>query len=313
MSKHRKKILPYILALIFIAIIGYSLRNENVWSLMKTIRPENVILTIIVTCCFFLANGLQFSYNVLINGELKLPFKEYFNVPVLMNLFSYLLPLNGGMIFASVYLKGKYKMSYAGGLASGGIVLLFSLFITGTSGIFYGLFSHQLPDKMLFLFVLFLLPVFFWPVFLYIKKRPSGNIFWRVLNLIIATAEQLKLSLKAPRVWFYNIAFTLLSILMNALWFYTGVLALGFHINIFQTFIFALLLRIAMLMKFIPGNLGFQELILGLIISMTGYTIKDGMLISLYLRACTLSISLFYGIPLFLQNKKYLTRLRLLE
>ena len=94
----------------------------------------------------------------------------------------------------------------------------------------------------------------------------------------------------------------LLSILIYILWVYWSAKSFGLNMSLSSVIILALVLRLSVIARFIPGNVGIQELISGATTTMMGGNIQEGILIALFIRLTALVIAIVFGLYSLIRN-----------
>ncbi|MEA1972157.1 MAG: lysylphosphatidylglycerol synthase domain-containing protein [Candidatus Cloacimonadota bacterium] len=302
-----KKIISYLIGLMLIVLSLYLvIQQEKYNSLLNQITYYEFFISILITLIIFFFTGLQISYltKTQYNNSLKL--EDYFLLPIMMHLWSYIIPFRGGLIFSSIFLNQKYKLKLSQGISIGFYTFFISLILTGIYGLYFSLENHSL---VLFVISIFLLtcPLFiFLTNFLLKKFNFRNNLLDRLKIFIENIFNNISSFFNQWRTNFIVFAIIFSSIIAYILWFYYASYALGLKNSFSQIIMVALITRLSVIARIIPGNLGIQELFSGGALELAGGSLADGIIISLFIRLSALIIAISLGILGMFVNRKYL-------
>lgn len=233
-------------------------------------------------------------------------FKRIFNVrislydvltlPFVVNLWGFLLPFQGSYIYNSIYFKAKYKIAVANTTSVYLVSFSISFVVAGVLGVAYCIAVYANNFLLLISIAAFLHPVFVYFLQLVFRRYNFSN--FRILNKIITKIETI--------IADYLRAFVIKNILVPglisvvdslafALWSYWIAVGFGFELSFFQLLILAFFIKITLLFKFTPGNLGINQFAASGIVMLTGGLIADGFTLSLYQAAIFIITSFLIG------------------
>jgi len=225
--------------------------------------------------------GFQRQFGLTINPS------ELLTLPLMMNLFTYIIPIKGGLLFQIFYMKRRHHLDISGGFSLGVTLFVTGLLITvvvglalngwlglGTGPIFYFLALIGVA-LVLFAVVLGMLPV---------TRTQNGSISGRLLQFLCEVGVQLRHQLSHPRLLRALFACSLLSLLVQTVWYWQAGVVLGVESHFLSMLLVTLVLRVVLLVRILPGNLGFQELVMGAVFAAAGFSVQDGLLIALLTR-----------------------------
>jgi hypothetical protein len=220
---------------------------------------------------------------------------DIFYLPYSMNVWGYIIPFQGSIVYFLLFLKAKFKqqpiklfsfymwlffleLSIDGFL---GLVLLFffkayifltPLFLLMTANIFVGILMVRLFSKIKFLSS----STFLTKLLSHVKLGLDSITAFSFLNYF-------QLSV-------LSVANTFLSALssFSIVWYFK------LDVSFPALFLITVLLRISLLFKFSPGNIGFAQLASGGLFALLGLPPEIGVLISLWQQ----SVGLILSIPL---------------
>ena len=78
-------------------------------------------------------------------------------------------------------------------------------------------------------------------------------------------------------------------------WFYQTAIVLGYDVSWMGMTLATLIIRILMLVRFVPGNLGFQEILSGAMFAAAGLTVEDGLLVAMINRLASMTLAGILG------------------
>ena len=293
---------------IFFAVVGYTFRNVDLASLLAGASVSDVLGLLVWGLGFHLSFGVIMWVAFWLHYKLKLAVVEILTLPLMMHLFLYLMPLKGGMLFQVFYSKQKYKLDLSKGFSLGMMVFLNSLLLT----IFLGLaMVYLLPINSLELKVMiwgmglslvgFIVGLNFLP-----KDRVEGQGFLkRLLNFLINVRVQLTDQFKNVQLFFGLFVTTFVSVVIQAILFWKTGEFIGVETEFGPVLLVVLVLRIILLIRLLPGNLGIQEVMIGVVFATAGFEIEDGLMIGIITRLVSVFWTATIGLPALYSNLRY--------
>lgn len=100
----------------------------------------------------------------------------------------------------------------------------------------------------------------------------------------------------------------LLSVVGNAirvLWFWFSARAIGFEFSFQAIIILSVITEISSIIRFLPGNLGLNEVIFGSTNYILGNSTSEGILFALFIRVSILFVTFTLGLIIVICNLKY--------
>lgn len=285
----KRRILPYLLGLLLISLsLVLILKQDKNQSIIQNINTGKLVISMMITLLIFLFTGLQIAYMTKKQYQTSLKFEDYFVLPIMMHFWSYLVPFRGGLIFSSFYLNKKYKLRLSHGFSIGFYTFIISIILAG----FYGLYFSIVNKSVGVFFVSIALILS--PLLIFILKIALNKV--RVRNKFINKFKSFVENIISNIAKFFNqwktnfiiIAIILGSITIYILWFYYASCALHLQNTFAQIILVALITRLSVITRIIPGNLGVQELFSGGAMALAGGTLSDGVVISLFIRLSAL-------------------------
>jgi hypothetical protein len=303
-----KNIIIYIVtALLIYFVISHYISAEQI-ELLKNVSFFQISISILIALMIFTVSGNQFSYILYKSTKTKLSIPDRIGFPTARNLWSYIIPFQGSFAYSLAFIKFKYKVNLKDGLSINIYLLLFNFFFTGFVGVYYSLQSNELPVIFLIISIFLLSIPFLIIIFDMILKSfkiPESKIFKFLFDNISKVSSGISLLWKDLRfttnVFLFNIVHTLVTIT----WFYWTVHIFNLEIDLISIIFLALILKVSLIFRLTPGNLGVEQLIYGGIFALMNYDPKIGVLISLFHKSITIMISLSIGSIFTFINFKY--------
>lgn len=226
----------------------------------------------------------------------------------MMHLFLYLMPMKGGMLFQVFYSKHKYKLDLGKGFSLGMTVFFSSVLLTVFLGIglLYLIPIESIELKM----TLWLIGLGFLGMLVGINLIPknlprSNGIFAKIVGFLMNVRLQLAEQLKNWKLLIGLLTTTFVSVIVQAILFWQTGEILGIHSSFLPVLLIVLILRIVLLVRLLPGNLGIQEIMIGATFAAAGFELQDGLIIGIMTRLISVFWSAVIGLPALYSNLKY--------
>lgn len=304
MSK-QKEIASFLIAIcIFISLFVFLDWNST----LLLLDINSIIYSTLLIYLLFLTNGYQLYYSLNKTYNSRLSVSEVLFLPTTMHLFGYLVPFRGSYLFSIFYFKMKYKMSIVKSGAAGLLTLIINLLI---SGLFLVLLSYYFEGPLFIkinLMGFLLLTTFFMPN-IYLKLNKNRSFPHKSLNEITKKLTEISSDLSEMTKDYYQvftlILITIINIIIQSIWFLSIGNPLSLNLSYENYLMYAILLRLSVFIRILPGNLGIQEIFSGLISELIGIGFDVGITIGLLFRITSLSISILIGIPYLYLNRSH--------
>lgn len=257
---------------------------------------------------FHISFGLIMWVGFKLHYHLTLKRSEILVLPLMMHLFLYLMPVKGGMLFQVFYSKHKYGLDLSKGFSLGMMVFLNSLILTIILGL---ALIYLIPVDSTELKIAiwgmglalagFIVGINFLP-----STGKSGSGFTtRLVNFLINVRVQLGEQIKNEKLFIGLATTTLISTLIQAFWFWKTAQVIDIQSSFPAVLLVVLVLRIILLIRFLPGNLGVQEVMIGVVFAAAGFQLEDGLLIGVITRLISVFWSATIGMPALYSNLHY--------
>lgn len=270
---NKKKIGSILLSIISIgiitALIYYVTINADRYRELLQISITSVILLLLISCITPIFNGMINTYMFRSLGA-ELSHREGFLLAATSTLANQ-LPISGGIITRSLYLKNKYDLSYTKNFSSM-LALFFCTVVT------YGILGLAILSYWRFLKHIAIANILFIAFGL---MACSMIVFWIPLDRIKLPHFFLKRVEQALEGWILISKNPLLLVQILSLQTVTMLLLaarywLAFHmlsqnVSVSQVILFASASVLTQLVSFVPGGLGVREAIVGGIATALGF------------------------------------------
>lgn len=257
---------------------------------------------------FHLSFGLIMWVGFWLHYKLKIHPTEILTLPLMMHLFLYLMPVKGGMLFQVFYSKHKYKLDLSKGFSLGMTVFFMSLILTVLFGI---ILIYVIPiDSFELELSLWAMAICFGGMVVTLNLLPANRKFSigfldKLIDFLISVRIQLSQQMKNVRLSIGLLITSAISILAQTVLFWQTALVLGINSEFSPVLLVVLVLRILLLIRLLPGNLGIQEVVIGVTFAAAGFQMEDGLLIGIITRLISVFWTALIGLPALYSNLKY--------
>jgi uncharacterized protein (TIRG00374 family) len=264
-----KKLLKYLKIVITIAVLGffvyYFINNKE--DLLKVLSvPILPLVGIMISYSIvFYLNGV-FIKVILQTFKKKISLIEAFYVSVISSLGNYFLPMRGGAVIRSVYLKKNFEFPYEYFVSTlyGYYIIVFLV------NAFVGLISlvvisikYNVTSIPLYLFFGGLFAVML--VLSFVKfpvkkiKGSKNKVLDKVLSVIKNILEGWNMIVENKRLLISLIVITLIALVVGIALFYFEFRALSIDASIMNVILYNCLSGVSLLVSITPGSLGIRE------------------------------------------------------
>lgn len=308
MSKTRPIAIFALATVLFCAVVGYTFREIDLVHLVRHISSLDMMTLLGMALGFHLSFGVIMWVGFYLHYNLKLKTIDILTLPMMMHLFLYLMPIKGGMLFQVVYSKHKYDLDLSKGFSIGLMVFLNSIVLTVLLGLglAYAIPVESFELRMTILALgIGLVGMMTTMSFLPSKLRDGSGILISLVNFLINVRIQLVEQFKNIKLFFGLLITSLLSVTIQAIWFWKTAEILGISAEFAPVYLVVLVLRVILLFRVLPGNLGVQEVMIGVVFAAAGFQLEDGLLIGVVTRLISVFWSAIIGLPALYSNLKY--------
>jgi hypothetical protein len=306
----RKNIIKYTISVILLLICFYFLYTKGYFSLIKNIDIRYLVLVVILNMATYFVTGWQLFYLINKSSHIRIKLIDVLLLPITGNLWAYIIPSNGTMIFSSFFLKTKYNVNLAYAFSFNVFMVYITLIITGIMGLLSLIFLKYNLLVILVSSALILSPVFLylfnWLIQLIsIKENTFFKRIQEFINSVVVHSNNLFTDKDIIRFIVFS---TILLQLLILVAFYFVFRSLGVQIQLASLILFFMVSRASSLIRFLPGNIGLEEFYSAGIFKIISNDPAFGVLFALVNRFMTLIIIIPIGIVHTIFNLKYFNK-----
>lgn len=259
----------YLKFAITLLIIGYFVyyfyqNRSDFLTVLKTPITDVVLVVSLFGLAMYL-NGL-FIKEILVSFDKKISTLEAFYISVFSSLGNYLLPMRGGAVLRSVYLKKNFSLSYSYFLSTlyGYYVIVFlvngviGLLAISVIGILYNQYSLPLFSFFLVLTIVMILFIVL-KVQLRDREISKNTILNKGYRIIRSILEGWKSVKSDSRLLQALILITISIFLVSTLIYYVEFRSLGIQVGVTKIILYSCLSGVSLLISLTPGSLGIRE------------------------------------------------------
>ena len=149
-------VLSYLAMIILLVIVFGVFIRKNEIELLCRIDIFSFAVLIGFTIVFYMVGGLQY-YALRDMYGINLEKKDILLLPVAMNLWSFIIPLQGSAVFFMLFLKHRHKVKISDGLSITIFLYLVTIFFAGLVGIVFAIIYNLTFSLFSLISLIFLL------------------------------------------------------------------------------------------------------------------------------------------------------------
>lgn len=294
--------------LLFFAVVGFTFREVDVADIFTQMGFEELASLFATGLAYHVSFGVIMWVGFALHYKMRLPAKELVQLPMMMHLFLYLMPMKGGMLFQVFYTKHRYGLDMSKGFSLGLMVFLASLLLTVLLGL---ALTYLIPvDSMELRTMLWAMGASVIGGAVVMQLLPANvkgksGFVWKLTDFLVNVRKQLADQLKNGRLFVALMFTTAISVLVQAVWFWKTASALGIQSQLLPVLLVVLILRVILLIRILPGNLGVQEVMIGAVFAAAGFQMQDGLLIGVVTRLISVFWAATIGLTGLYSNLRY--------
>lgn len=292
-----KQFLTYFITVTILVILLLSTDSKQ-WDVLKNIGTVSIIYTVLIALVIYSTSGCQYyfirkKYNITVEK------KDIFLLPIVMNLWSFIIPFQGSLLYSTLFFKLRYKMKITDSFSMSIYMYLVTLFLTGIVGMIFS-FSYNYYFSLIFIvsLALALNPLIIYIIYLFFKKLPVTKIkfFNKITDVIITIITNTKILWTDKKITLTMIFFNILRSVICMFWLYVISHACGFNCSLLSMALLSLIMDVSIIVRVTPENLGVVQLISALLSTYIGISRGQAIIITLLASASTVIIMLTVGI-----------------
>jgi hypothetical protein len=212
------------------------------------------------------------------------------------------------MLYSTFFLKAKYGIKAAHGLSISVYIYLMVVVLAGLLGLYYAISKgFFFSIGTLVCIVCILSPLVIKGIDMILSVLPLEKLLFaekarHIIHSIISNSTTLWSDLPATAV---ILMLTLGHICLRIFWFFWIAHVFDMDLPLIALIELALIAQLSIIIRFIPGNIGLNELISGGALTILGGTMGEGILISLFARFSTLVLTFSIGTLSVVVNVQY--------
>jgi hypothetical protein len=293
------------------SIVGFAFNffvSQEDWATLMEIAWSDLLKILLAAQLVYAISGVEFAVIVYFSSRVRLSVTDILVLPITMNFWSFLIPFQGALVYSSLILKCKYKARVSEAIASSVFSYLLSMSITGMFGVTMSFLAGRLLSPwMAASVILMLCPLILFVVDKVMSWLPGVRI--QLVNyasdfvhkIVAQMWDLFRVRRLLCLLFVTNVLHITTSFVMN---FYAAD-ALNVVISWPSLLIFTLLIRLSVILKVTPGNIGIQEVLSGGIFSLMTLDPGSGILITLLTRLITAAQMCTFGVVDTMVKTKY--------
>ena len=294
MQKKIKYLFSFLAAALITVYLFHILIRTNKLSLISRLSINQIFVLTLICLGIFIVNGSSIYLSVKNQFHIKIDKKDILFLPATMHLWSYIIPIRGGILYFIYALKNKYQLNLTSSISFGIYTILINIFLCGIIGISL-YFATPNPHKILFILSLSIMAIpisFFFISPLKIDRiKFKNSLLNKAINIYTSTA-----SITSNKTIFsIQLASYIAGLLVSISFYYSAALFLNIQTTMLQIILISLSQRVSIIFKFTPGNMGVEEWFTSTAYTLSGGNFTDGLLLSMTLRCFGMIIAFTIG------------------
>ncbi|MBI4931133.1 MAG: flippase-like domain-containing protein [Bacteroidetes bacterium] len=306
MNKFIGSVLSFIGGIILI-YAGFKLFINKEQLEILTSKPIEIhFYACLLTIPMYLLSGISSFILYKSVSKTTISLYDVVTLPFVISMWGFLIPFQGSYIYNSIYFKAKYHITIVNTTSIYLLSVSISLIIAGILGIIYNCFFKQNSIFLILSIASLIHPVFIFLSLYLLKKNKNTNqnFIGKMKNKIEIIFTDYMAALNGKNLSLLSII-SLLDTLFYAAWSLWICKNLGFDLSFFQLLLLASFVKLTLLVKLTPGNMGINQFASSGIILLAGGTIAEGFTLSLYQTAIFIITSFLLGSVFSVMNMKY--------
>lgn len=301
--------LKYGISIVLVCVAVTMLAREEYIALFKKISFLDLLICLLFSFGLVVIGGFTMNYFIAKHYQKKLHLVDILTLPLMINLWGFLMPVRGGILYSIFFFKTKYQIKFVQGASMTLFLYTTSFVLMGVGGVFF--YGTQ-QDSHFFIMVisLFLVmsPLIIVAMSLLFQKIyfSDSSVFKKIQILVSSVVNDFL------RAW--NDRRTLFSVVLLIVARYIFLAARyswaadAFNLEIPFAAIVVLTFGVEfsdIVFRFLPGNMGLSELVAGGLFGVVGQEVGEGLLIALFIRFTTLLLTFTVGTWAVLANMEH--------
>jgi uncharacterized membrane protein YbhN (UPF0104 family) len=295
--RNSRNIISYIITILILVVLFFFIDKTSLGLLLNT-SLLSIIISLFLAIVIYFFSGIEL-YLIRKQFGVSLRLKDIFLLPIVGNLWSFIFPFQGNLIFTTLFFKQKYNMLVSESFSISIYLYLVTLCYAGLFGLIFAVFNSMLFSWLSLISLLILLnPLFIYLINALFKTIKQSPYKWvketqMFLSSIVDNTEKLWLDLNFT---FTILIINIIRILLSMTWYYWISYSLGLDLSFLAVALISLLMSVSIIIKITPENLGIAQIITGGFMSLIGVQPEKAVLITLFASATTMLLIFTVGL-----------------
>lgn len=257
-------------------------KNSSSLELIKSITLEGIAALVVLNIILLFIYSYTQHRILLLRFQINQTFNEWFGLAFIAAFYNQVLPIKGGSIIRSAYLKTKYRLTFKGFASSFVVQAMYTVMVCLVFLAVALMFVEEgtlVSDYKYAIVALVILMT----VFMVAAEKKIVALIARIKN-IEANIDNIASS-------FASISLIILVYLgFRGLTFYVVFQSIGYDVLFLYCLIVAAIVMVSNFVSLLPGNLGVKELLIGLVMNVLGNDLSVSVMAALLDRMATLVV-----------------------
>jgi len=303
----RKNVIGIIFGLACFVVALSIIGRNNYQDVIQAITWQDLGVAVAINILLSFVSGCRIAYLTGSIYKTRLRLVDYLAIPLLIKFWGYLIPMKGGLVFSTLFLKMKYNIKAAQGVSLALYSYLISVVLAGIWGLYYSVTKGMLISLFSVISILFILS----PLLLTLSARllsafsPQAPAFQEIKKILLSINKNCATLSRNLASTFIVASLTVGHILARVLLYYWAARACQIPISFAALLAMSFMITFTTIFRLIPGNLGVDELLGGSAAALFGSSMANGITIVLFVRFVHVLLAFGLGPILTAQNMKY--------
>jgi uncharacterized membrane protein YbhN (UPF0104 family) len=273
---------------------------EHALVILSGLNAKYMVVSMLLALLIYSVSGIQYN-AVLASQGIRLSASDTVTFPIIMNLWSLLIPFQGALLFSTLFFARKYGRAMSGSLSVSLFLYMVTVSLSGLLGLIFVLSTGRAHGLVLLLLCGIMVSPVFVPLAEAMLRRllPSQGahpLLSRVTSFLTASLVALRMLMSDRKLLLQIIALKLVQTSLVGVWYWVIASGLGLDVSLVVLMLLSLVGELAIIIKVTPDNLGVNQLLSGALLAAMGFNPQWGVLISLMASATTLVLILTVGL-----------------
>lgn len=292
-----KNVLSYVFCVLTLAVLFIYI-DYNELMVLSTMSISSILVSIFMAFVIYALSGIEYYY-IRRQFGVSLKTEDIFLLPIVGNLWSFIFPFQGNLLFTTLFFKHKYNMAVSESFSISIYLYLVTLCFTGIFALLFAIINNMLFSWLSVISVVLI----FNPLLVFFANLGFGRIgnidnklITRIQKFLCSTIANTNVLWTNYKLSLAVLALTTLRILLSFIWFYWISISLGYNLSFISVGLISLIMSVSLVIKFTPDNLGVAQLITASVMGLIGGNPERAALISLVASAISMVLIFTVGI-----------------